>query len=97
MIEHLKLHVGKYSSILAIFPLIFLANMAMPINMSFATAAQANETSCDIAYIKYESSLRKLDQAQYRVELDPSPRNRDDVIKYQIEVEQALNSINTYC
>jgi len=97
MIEHLKAHVGKYASILGVFPLIFLANMAMPINMQFATAAQANETNCKIAWIHYESSLDKLDRAQYRQDIEPSERNRNDVTKYSIDVARALNDINNYC
>jgi len=97
MIKHLKEHVGKYASILGIFPLIFLANLAMPTNMSFATAAQVNETKCDLAWIKYESSLRKRDQAEFREKTEPSPRNRDDVTKYTIDVDKALNDIDKYC
>ncbi len=95
--EHLKNHAGKYASILGIFPLIFLANMAMPIYMQFATAAQANETDCKIAWIQYERSLGKLDDAQYRADTDPTPRNRDDVTKYTIDVDKALNDIDKYC
>jgi hypothetical protein len=97
MIKHLKEHVGKYASILGIFPLIFLANLAMPTNMSFATAAQVNENRCRLAWIDYESSLNKLDKAEYREKIEPSERNRDDVTKYSIDVDKALNDIDKYC
>lgn len=97
MIEHLKAHVGKYASILGIFPLIFLANMAMPIYMQFATAAQVNEIDCRIAWFDYERSLTKLDASVYREEITPSQRNRDDVTKYKVDVTRALNDINKFC
>lgn len=95
--EHIKAHGAKYTAILGVFPLIFLANMAMPINMSFATAEQSNETNCRLAWIDYEINVQKLDQAKYRLAVEDTARNRDDVTKYNIDVEQALAAIDRFC
>tara|TARA_R110000772_G_scaffold81597_7_gene173512 strand:- start:239 stop:613 length:375 start_codon:yes stop_codon:yes gene_type:complete len=97
LINHLKDHAGKYVSILGIFPLIFLANIAMPSYMQFATAAQSNSTDCKIAWINYEISMERLEAAEFRADTDPSMINRSAVTKYEVEVEQALQSIDRYC
>lgn len=97
MIKHLKTHVGKYASIVGVFPLIFLANIAMPDSMSFATADEVNETQCKLAWIAYERGLDKLDSAEHRAEENSTERNRKDVVRYKIEVDKALADIKRYC
>lgn len=97
LIEHLKNHGGKYASIVGIFPLIFLANIAMPKDMKLATQMEMDETQCKLAWISYESSVQKLDRAKHRVKEDDTPRNREDVTKYSIDVDKALADIKKYC
>lgn len=97
MLKHLKENAGKYGSVLSIFPLMFLANLAMPLNMSFATSLQVNETNCRLAWIEYESAKRKLDNATFRAQANPTDQNRSDITKYSIDVEKALIDINKYC
>lgn len=98
MNRHIKEHGVKYASILGVFPLIFLANIAMPENMSFATAEELGEMECKFAWADYYRKANELDIAEHRSVDNPDDEFlRKAAVKAQTEVDKIKVLIEKVC
>jgi len=95
--KHISENRGSYVGILAVFPFIFAANLAMPDAMRLATYVELTDLRCDNANLMEE--LAGGNVARYTKEAgdDPSVAEIERISKTRRNLSQAIERKAEYC
>jgi len=95
--KHISENKGSYVGILAVFPFIFAANLAMPDAMRFATNTELNSLRCDNANLMEE--LAGGNVARYTKEAgdNPSVAEIERISKTRRNLDRSTAQQSEYC